>query len=120
MWPVSKPMVLRRSRPKRIPRSGCAQRELVVTRFAQDFEAVLSVHVGDFGECVAADRVSVAGFQSNNASGKLEKDYYEFEGVDIDIAGVRRPQLAAVSDPQTAAIGSRVGPVRTSERRTRT
>jgi hypothetical protein len=45
MWPVSKPMVLRRSRPKRIPRSGCAKRELVVTRFAQDFEAVLSVHI---------------------------------------------------------------------------
>jgi hypothetical protein len=45
MWPVSKPMVLRRSRPKRIPRSGCAKRELVVTRFAQDFEAMLLVHI---------------------------------------------------------------------------
>jgi hypothetical protein len=55
--------------------------------------------VGDFGECVAADQVSVASFQSNNASGKLEKDYYEFEAIDMDIAGVRRPQLAAVSDP---------------------
>ncbi len=45
MWPVSKPVVLRRSRPERIPRSGCAKRELMVTRFAQDFEAVLSVHI---------------------------------------------------------------------------
>jgi hypothetical protein len=63
-WPVmcsvSKTTLLHRSRFDKMPRRGCVFRTLVVTRFAHDLDAVLSVQMSRCGISGTAFRKCVA------------------------------------------------------------